>query len=104
MGHHSPLPRAAISGSLGFSRVGMAEPWREAGWSRWVLGVLGWGALVYCPPSLCATPDICISCGSLNVTLEHPLFIGGMCQNCKVRAERWRSHSPTQGYGVGGSH
>lgn len=29
-------------------------------------------------------PDICISCGSLNVTLEHPLFIGGMCQNCKV--------------------
>ncbi|XP_030921485.1 LOW QUALITY PROTEIN: DNA (cytosine-5)-methyltransferase 3A, partial [Geospiza fortis] len=28
-------------------------------------------------------PDICISCGSLNVTLEHPLFIGGMCQNCK---------------------
>uniref|UniRef100_A0A452HGU3 PWWP domain-containing protein n=1 Tax=Gopherus agassizii TaxID=38772 RepID=A0A452HGU3_9SAUR len=28
--------------------------------------------------------DICISCGSLNVTLEHPLFIGGMCQNCKV--------------------
>lgn len=30
-------------------------------------------------------PDICISCGSLNVTLEHPLFIGGMCQNCKVQ-------------------
>ncbi|NXA55891.1 DNM3A methyltransferase, partial [Nothocercus julius] len=28
--------------------------------------------------------DICISCGSLNVTLEHPLFIGGMCQNCKA--------------------
>uniref|UniRef100_A0A8C4PMG8 DNA (cytosine-5-)-methyltransferase n=1 Tax=Equus asinus asinus TaxID=83772 RepID=A0A8C4PMG8_EQUAS len=27
--------------------------------------------------------NICISCGSLNVTLEHPLFIGGMCQNCK---------------------
>ncbi|XP_075451432.1 DNA (cytosine-5)-methyltransferase 3A-like isoform X3 [Ascaphus truei] len=27
--------------------------------------------------------DICISCGSLNATLEHPLFIGGMCQNCK---------------------
>ncbi|KAB0353348.1 hypothetical protein E2I00_011684, partial [Balaenoptera physalus] len=27
--------------------------------------------------------DICISCGSLNVTLEHPLFIRGMCQNCK---------------------
>ncbi|XP_049628877.1 DNA (cytosine-5)-methyltransferase 3A-like [Suncus etruscus] len=27
--------------------------------------------------------DICSSCGSLNVTLEHPLFIGGMCQNCK---------------------
>uniref|UniRef100_A0A2K5F5Y2 Uncharacterized protein n=1 Tax=Aotus nancymaae TaxID=37293 RepID=A0A2K5F5Y2_AOTNA len=27
--------------------------------------------------------DICISCGSLHVTLEHPLFIGGMCQNCK---------------------
>ena len=31
-----------------------------------------------------SSPDICISCGSLNVTLEHPLFIGGMCQNCKV--------------------
>ncbi|XP_033498430.1 DNA (cytosine-5)-methyltransferase 3A isoform X5 [Epinephelus lanceolatus] len=27
--------------------------------------------------------DICISCGSLNVTLEHPLFAGGMCQSCK---------------------
>ncbi|KAJ0062900.1 hypothetical protein NL108_008228, partial [Boleophthalmus pectinirostris] len=28
-------------------------------------------------------PDICISCGSLNVSLEHPLFSGGMCQSCK---------------------
>uniref|UniRef100_A0A8C2CC49 DNA (cytosine-5-)-methyltransferase n=1 Tax=Cyprinus carpio TaxID=7962 RepID=A0A8C2CC49_CYPCA len=27
--------------------------------------------------------NICISCGSLNVSLEHPLFIGGMCQSCK---------------------
>ncbi|XP_041828369.1 DNA (cytosine-5)-methyltransferase 3A isoform X4 [Melanotaenia boesemani] len=27
--------------------------------------------------------DICISCGSLNVGLEHPLFAGGMCQSCK---------------------
>ncbi|XP_053191252.1 DNA (cytosine-5)-methyltransferase 3A-like isoform X5 [Scomber japonicus] len=27
--------------------------------------------------------DICISCGSLNVSLEHPLFGGGMCQSCK---------------------
>ncbi|XP_069461658.1 DNA (cytosine-5)-methyltransferase 3A isoform X2 [Ambystoma mexicanum] len=27
--------------------------------------------------------DMCISCGSLNVSLEHPLFFGGMCQNCK---------------------
>ncbi|XP_067274240.1 DNA (cytosine-5-)-methyltransferase 3 alpha a isoform X6 [Pseudorasbora parva] len=27
--------------------------------------------------------DICISCGSLNVSLEHPLFIGAMCQSCK---------------------
>ncbi|XP_073788567.1 DNA (cytosine-5-)-methyltransferase 3 alpha a isoform X3 [Danio rerio] len=27
--------------------------------------------------------DICISCGSLNVTLEHPLFVGAMCQSCK---------------------
>ncbi|XP_052001133.1 DNA (cytosine-5)-methyltransferase 3A isoform X3 [Xyrauchen texanus] len=27
--------------------------------------------------------DLCISCGSLNVSLEHPLFIGGMCQSCK---------------------
>ncbi|XP_071760135.1 DNA (cytosine-5)-methyltransferase 3A isoform X4 [Centroberyx gerrardi] len=27
--------------------------------------------------------DICISCGSLNVSLEHPLFAGGMCQSCK---------------------
>ncbi|XP_052009479.1 DNA (cytosine-5)-methyltransferase 3A-like isoform X3 [Xyrauchen texanus] len=27
--------------------------------------------------------DICISCGSLNVSLEHPLFTGGMCQSCK---------------------
>uniref|UniRef100_H3DPP3 DNA (cytosine-5-)-methyltransferase n=1 Tax=Tetraodon nigroviridis TaxID=99883 RepID=H3DPP3_TETNG len=27
--------------------------------------------------------DICISCGSLNVSLGHPLFSGGMCQSCK---------------------
>ncbi|XP_062863639.1 DNA (cytosine-5)-methyltransferase 3A isoform X2 [Trichomycterus rosablanca] len=27
--------------------------------------------------------DICISCGTLNVSLEHPLFSGGMCQSCK---------------------
>ncbi|XP_037606466.1 DNA (cytosine-5)-methyltransferase 3A-like isoform X5 [Sebastes umbrosus] len=27
--------------------------------------------------------DICISCGSLNVSLEHPLFGGAMCQGCK---------------------
>ncbi|XP_034051165.1 DNA (cytosine-5)-methyltransferase 3A-like isoform X3 [Thalassophryne amazonica] len=27
--------------------------------------------------------DICISCGGLNVSLEHPLFAGGMCQSCK---------------------
>ncbi|XP_068607920.1 DNA (cytosine-5)-methyltransferase 3A-like isoform X2 [Brachionichthys hirsutus] len=27
--------------------------------------------------------DICISCGSLSVSLEHPLFAGGMCQSCK---------------------
>ncbi|XP_017277036.1 DNA (cytosine-5)-methyltransferase 3A isoform X2 [Kryptolebias marmoratus] len=27
--------------------------------------------------------DICISCGGLNVSLEHPLFGGGMCQSCK---------------------
>uniref|UniRef100_A0A8C5HIE0 DNA (cytosine-5-)-methyltransferase n=1 Tax=Gouania willdenowi TaxID=441366 RepID=A0A8C5HIE0_GOUWI len=26
---------------------------------------------------------ICISCGGLNVSLEHPLFGGGMCQGCK---------------------
>lgn len=30
--------------------------------------------------------DICISCGSLNVSLEHPLFVGAMCHGCKVRA------------------
>uniref|UniRef100_A0A8D3EAL9 DNA (cytosine-5-)-methyltransferase n=1 Tax=Scophthalmus maximus TaxID=52904 RepID=A0A8D3EAL9_SCOMX len=29
------------------------------------------------------TRDICISCGSLNVSLEHPLFVGAMCQGCK---------------------
>uniref|UniRef100_UPI0037E8DEC5 DNA (cytosine-5)-methyltransferase 3A-like isoform X3 n=1 Tax=Semicossyphus pulcher TaxID=241346 RepID=UPI0037E8DEC5 len=27
--------------------------------------------------------DICISCGSLNTSLEHPLFGGAMCQGCK---------------------
>uniref|UniRef100_A0A8C1WU35 DNA (cytosine-5-)-methyltransferase 3 alpha a n=1 Tax=Cyprinus carpio TaxID=7962 RepID=A0A8C1WU35_CYPCA len=27
--------------------------------------------------------DICISCGSQNVALEHPLFVGAMCQSCK---------------------
>lgn len=31
--------------------------------------------------------DICISCGSLNVSREHPLFAGGMCQSCKVSCE-----------------
>ncbi|XP_061899134.1 DNA (cytosine-5)-methyltransferase 3A isoform X1 [Entelurus aequoreus] len=27
--------------------------------------------------------DICISCGSLHVSIEHPLFAGGMCLGCK---------------------
>ncbi|XP_034092905.1 DNA (cytosine-5)-methyltransferase 3A-like isoform X3 [Gymnodraco acuticeps] len=27
--------------------------------------------------------DMCISCGSLNVSIEHPLFGGAMCQGCK---------------------
>ncbi|XP_063764846.1 DNA (cytosine-5)-methyltransferase 3A isoform X3 [Eleginops maclovinus] len=27
--------------------------------------------------------EICISCGSLSVSREHPLFAGGMCQSCK---------------------
>ncbi|XP_063040327.1 DNA (cytosine-5)-methyltransferase 3A-like isoform X2 [Engraulis encrasicolus] len=27
--------------------------------------------------------DICISCGTLDATMEHPLFRGGMCQGCK---------------------
>ncbi|TNN43623.1 DNA (cytosine-5)-methyltransferase 3A [Liparis tanakae] len=29
------------------------------------------------------TRDICISCGSLNVSEEHPLFGGALCQGCK---------------------
>uniref|UniRef100_A0A4W4E2S4 DNA (cytosine-5-)-methyltransferase n=1 Tax=Electrophorus electricus TaxID=8005 RepID=A0A4W4E2S4_ELEEL len=33
--------------------------------------------------SACFPADICISCGTLNVSLEHPLFTGGMCQSCK---------------------
>ncbi|KAG7261194.1 hypothetical protein CRUP_023813 [Coryphaenoides rupestris] len=27
--------------------------------------------------------EICISCGSLNISIQHPLFAGGMCQGCK---------------------
>lgn len=42
----------------------------------------------------CYFTDICISCGSLNVTLEHPLFIGGMCQNCKVGKQPTQSPDP----------
>lgn len=38
-----------------------------------------------CLLSLCVCSDICISCGSLNVSLEHPLFVGAMCHGCKVR-------------------
>lgn len=55
-------------------------------WLWLVVAVVVVGGLQPCSfPFLCF-PDICISCGSLNVTLEHPLFIGGMCQNCKVGA------------------
>lgn len=36
--------------------------------------------------------DICISCGSLNVSLAHPLFAGGMCQSCKVSLHNVCSH------------
>uniref|UniRef100_A0A674NXU0 DNA (cytosine-5-)-methyltransferase n=1 Tax=Takifugu rubripes TaxID=31033 RepID=A0A674NXU0_TAKRU len=32
---------------------------------------------------VCVCADICISCGSLNVSLEHPLFVGAMCHGCK---------------------
>ncbi|KAJ3613871.1 hypothetical protein NHX12_020115 [Muraenolepis orangiensis] len=27
--------------------------------------------------------EMCISCGSLNISIQHPLFAGGMCQGCK---------------------
>lgn len=33
--------------------------------------------------------DICLACGSQNISLEHPLFIGGMCQGCKVFAHHF---------------
>ncbi|CAD7679105.1 unnamed protein product [Nyctereutes procyonoides] len=39
--------------------------------------------LVYEVRQKCRNIDISISCGSLNITLEHPLFVGEMCQNCK---------------------
>uniref|UniRef100_A0A8C6UNA4 DNA (cytosine-5-)-methyltransferase n=1 Tax=Neogobius melanostomus TaxID=47308 RepID=A0A8C6UNA4_9GOBI len=35
------------------------------------------------PRGPCKCLHICISCGSLNVSLEHPLFMGAMCQGCK---------------------
>lgn len=38
-----------------------------------------------CVCGVCGCADICISCGSLNVSLEHPLFVGAMCHGCKVR-------------------
>ncbi|KAI6072082.1 DNA (cytosine-5)-methyltransferase 3A isoform X1 [Aix galericulata] len=65
----------------GITRTGRGE---EQGGPIWLWGCWGGGhrpPMVTCPPP--CPPDICISCGSLNVTLEHPLFIGGMCQNCK---------------------
>lgn len=48
--------------------------------------------------------DICISCGSLNVTLEHPLFIGGMCQNCKVGNNTPKEVTPSLFLGIGNHH
>ncbi|KAM4771276.1 DNA (cytosine-5)-methyltransferase 3A-like [Rhinophrynus dorsalis] len=41
---------------------------------------------------------ICISCGSLNVTLEHPLFVGGMCQHCKNWFLEWGYQYDEDGY------
>uniref|UniRef100_A0A8D2PRK6 DNA (cytosine-5-)-methyltransferase n=1 Tax=Zosterops lateralis melanops TaxID=1220523 RepID=A0A8D2PRK6_ZOSLA len=61
----------------------------SSAWGECVLGTAGQGlgcphAGMGCQGDVSPSPpDICISCGSLNVTLEHPLFIGGMCQNCK---------------------
>ncbi|CAB1335529.1 unnamed protein product [Coregonus sp. 'balchen'] len=45
--------------------------------------------------------DICISCGSLNVSREHPLFAGGMCQSCKVRREEEAIEAMNSGPAVG---
>ncbi|OCT64683.1 DNA (cytosine-5)-methyltransferase 3A [Xenopus laevis] len=42
--------------------------------------------------------DFCIACGSLNVTFEHPLFIGGMCQNCKGWFLDWGYQFDEDGY------
>lgn len=73
-------------------------------WGRsaatWRVGVSHTAALsgAFTPSYTHTLPaDICISCGSLNVSLEHPLFSGGMCQSCKVggRARRLKSTAPT---------
>ena len=29
--------------------------------------------------------DVCIACGALDVYTDHPLFEGGLCEECKVR-------------------
>ena len=27
--------------------------------------------------------DVCLGCGHTNVVVDHPLFVGGLCQLCK---------------------
>uniref|UniRef100_A0A8C7VMJ6 DNA (cytosine-5-)-methyltransferase n=1 Tax=Oncorhynchus mykiss TaxID=8022 RepID=A0A8C7VMJ6_ONCMY len=58
--------------------------------SRILIGAQGLPIYLRATASLAGTnyilsfsTDICISCGSLNVSREHPLFAGGMCQSCK---------------------
>lgn len=41
--------------------------------------------VVSCQVFSAVSIEICISCGSLAVVANHPLFQGGLCKKCKVR-------------------
>ena len=67
-----------------FDHVCYLSIFAKLAWRHLLRKHVGFTRILIYLSSLYACSEICISCGSLNISIQHPLFAGGMCQGCKV--------------------
>uniref|UniRef100_A0A8C5FE43 DNA (cytosine-5-)-methyltransferase n=1 Tax=Gadus morhua TaxID=8049 RepID=A0A8C5FE43_GADMO len=66
-----------------FDHVCYLSIFAKLAWRHLLRKHVGFTRILIYLSSLYACSEICISCGSLNISIQHPLFAGGMCQGCK---------------------